>query len=82
MRLAELPAPAGDQQYQFWAIFDNKAVDIRTFAVDANGNALFLTDNLNGLDKSKDFSFAVTLESGGESSQPDGEMHLMGSFGK
>lgn len=80
VRLAELPAPDEDGQYQFWAIFDNKAINISSFSVDANGDALFQADNLDGLDKSKKFSFAVTLESNGESSRPDGEMHLMGSF--
>ncbi len=80
VRLAELPDPGEDGQYQFWAILDNKAIDIRSFSVDASGNALFLANNLNGLDNRKDFSFAVTLESDGRSSQPDGEMHLMGSF--
>ncbi|WP_445666513.1 anti-sigma factor [Fodinibius sp. AD559] len=78
--LAELPDPGGEGQYQFWAIFDNKAVDIKSFSVDDNGNALFMTDDLDMLDNGDDFSFAVTLESDGGSSQPDGEMHLMGSF--
>ncbi|PAU93370.1 hypothetical protein CK503_11575 [Aliifodinibius salipaludis] len=82
VRLAELPAPVGDEEYQFWAIFDNKAVDISSFSVDDNGNALFMTDNLDALDNGDDFSFAVTLESDGRSSQPDGEMHLMGSFNR
>ena len=80
VRLAELPAPDKEGQYQFWAIFDNKAVNISSFSVDANGEALFITDNLDGLDNQKDFSFAVTLESDKNSSQPDGEMHLMGSY--
>lgn len=80
VQLAELPAPSGDAQYQFWAILDNKAIDISSFSVDDNGDALFKTDNLDSLDNLKDFSFAVTLESDGGSSQPDGEMHLMGSF--
>ena len=80
VRLAELPAPEDEEQYQFWAIFDSKAVDISTFSVDENGNALFIADNLDGLDSRNDFSFAVTLESDGRSPQPDGEMHLMGSF--
>lgn len=80
IRLAELPAPVGDEQYQFWAIFDNKVVDISPFSLDGDGNALFMTDNLDALDNGDDFSFAVTLESDGGSSQPNGEMHLMGSF--
>jgi hypothetical protein len=80
VRLAELPAAGGDEQYQFWAILENKAINIRPFSVDDNGNAFFRADNLDGLDNRKDFSFAVTLEADGESSQPDGEMHLMGRF--
>ncbi|NIT58927.1 MAG: hypothetical protein GWN00_22700, partial [Aliifodinibius sp.] len=82
VQLAELPDAGKDGQYQFWAIFDNKAVDIRSFSVNNDGEALFSidSDSLDGLDRSKDFSFAVTLEFGGGSSQPDGEMHLMGSF--
>ena len=80
VQLAELPNAGKDGQYQFWAIFDNKAVDIRSFSVNNDGEVLFLIENLDGLNKRKDFSFAVTLESDGGSSQPDGEMHLMGSF--
>ncbi|MDZ7658417.1 anti-sigma factor domain-containing protein [Fodinibius sp.] len=80
VRLAELPSPEEDEQYQLWAIFDNKAVNISSFSVDGNGDALFMTENLDGLDRQKDFSFAVTLETDGESSQLNGEMHLMGSF--
>ncbi|WP_440999615.1 anti-sigma factor [Fodinibius sp. SL11] len=82
VRLAELPDPGPNAQYQFWAILDSKAINIKSFSIDNNGNALFIADNLDGLNNRKDFSFAVTLESDGESSQPDGEMHLMGSFGK
>lgn len=80
VQLSELPAPDDDGQYQFWAIFDNKAINISSFSVDANGDALFMADNLSGLDKSRSFSFAVTLESDGGSSKPDGEMHLMGTL--
>lgn len=82
VRLAELPDPGANDQYQFWAILGSKAINIKSFSIDNNGNALFIADNLDGLNNRKDFSFAVTLESDGESSQPDGEMHLMGSFGK
>jgi len=80
VQLAELPDAGKGGQYQFWAIFDNKAIDIRSFSVNNHGEVLFLIENLDGLNKGKDFSFAVTLESDGVSSQPDGEMHLMGSF--
>lgn len=82
VQVGKLPVPSEDKHYQLWAIFDNKAIALTSFSVDEEGMALFMADNLSEIDNRDQFSFAVTLETDDNPSQPNGEMYLMGSFGE
>jgi len=69
-----LPVPASDQQYQLWAIFDGKPVDLGVFDVKKE-KLLIQAKNAQGAE-----AFAITLEKKGGSPTPQGDMYVMGKL--
>ena len=69
-----LPIPASDKQYQLWAIFDGKPVDLGVFDMKKE-KLLIQAKNARGAE-----AFAITLEKKGGSSTPEGTMYVMGKL--
>ncbi|RYY62087.1 MAG: hypothetical protein EOO05_04050 [Chitinophagaceae bacterium] len=69
-----LPAPASDKQYQLWAIFNGKPVDLGVFDVKQE-KLLIRAKNAQGAE-----AFAITLERKGGSPQPQGAIYVMGKL--
>lgn len=71
-----LPAPASDMQYQLWAIFNSKPVDLGVFDFKKE-KLLIQAKNAQGAE-----AFAITLEKKGRSntSVPEGTMYVMGKL--
>lgn len=69
-----LPVPASNQQYQLWAIFDGKPVDLGVFDMKKE-KLLIQAKNAQGAE-----AFAITLEKKGGSPTPQGTMYVMGKL--
>jgi anti-sigma-K factor RskA len=70
-----LPVPASDKQYQLWAIFNGKPVDLGVFDVKKE-KLLIQAKNAQGAE-----AFAITLEKkGGSPDGPKGDMYVMGKL--
>lgn len=69
-----LPLPASDKQYQLWAIFDGKPVDLGVFDMKKE-KLLIQAKNAQGAE-----AFAITLEKKGGSTTPEGTMYVMGKL--
>lgn len=69
-----LPLPASNKQYQLWAIFDGKPVDLGVFDIKKE-KLLIQAKNAQGAE-----AFAITLEDKGGSSTPKGDMYVMGKL--
>lgn len=74
---ANLPEPPAGMQYQFWGIVDGKPVDGGMIVYTKNGKKY-------NIQKMKTFgkaeAFAVTLETEGGHTQPEGQMFVMGKM--
>jgi anti-sigma-K factor RskA len=71
-----LPAPASDKQYQLWAIFDGKPVDLGMLEYDVKQKKLLAhMKNTRGAE-----AFAITLEKKGGNPTPQGSMYVMGKL--
>ncbi|MEO6612606.1 MAG: anti-sigma factor [Chitinophagaceae bacterium] len=69
-----LPLPASDKQYQLWAIFNGKPVDLGVFDIKKE-RLLIQARNAQGAE-----AFAITLEKKGGSTTPEGTMYVMGKL--
>ena len=69
-----LPIPASTKQYQLWAIFDGKPVDLGVFDI-RKEKLLIQAKNAQGAE-----AFAITLEKKGGSTTPEGTMYVMGKL--
>ena len=70
-----LPTPTNDKQYQLWAIFNGKPVDLGVFDIKKE-KLLVQAKNAQGAE-----AFAITLEQkGGSPSGPKGDMYVMGKL--
>lgn len=69
-----LPEPANEKQYQLWAIFDGKPVDLGVFNF-RKERLLIKAKNAQGAE-----AFAITLEEKGGSPTPKGDMYVMGKL--
>ena len=69
-----LPLPASDKQYQLWAIFDGKPVDLGVFNLKKE-KLLIQAKNAQGAE-----AFAITLEEKGGSPTPKGDMIVLGKL--
>lgn len=69
-----LPIPASNKQYQLWAIFDGKPVDLGVFDIKKE-RLLIQAKNAQGAE-----AFAITLEETGGSPTPKGDMYVMGKL--
>jgi anti-sigma-K factor RskA len=69
-----LPIPASNKQYQLWAIFDGKPVDLGVFDIKKE-RLLIQAKNAQGAE-----AFAITLEEKGGSPTPKGDMYVMGKL--
>ncbi len=69
-----LPIPASDKQYQLWAIFNGKPVDLGVFDIKKE-RLLIQAHNAQGAE-----AFAITLEKKGGSPTPEGTMYVMGKL--
>jgi anti-sigma-K factor RskA len=69
-----LPIPASDKQYQLWAIFDGKPVDLGVFDIKKE-KLLIRAKNAQGAE-----AFAITLEKKGGNPTPAGDMYVMGKL--
>jgi anti-sigma-K factor RskA len=69
-----LPVPASDKQYQLWAIFNGKPVDLGVFDYKEE-KLLIRAKNAQGAE-----AFAITLEEKGGSPVPKGTMYVMGKL--
>lgn len=69
-----LPIPASNKQYQLWAIFDGKPVDLGVFDIKKE-RLLIQAKNAQSAE-----AFAITLEEKGGSPAPKGDMYVMGKL--
>jgi anti-sigma-K factor RskA len=69
-----LPVPANDKQYQLWAIFNGKPVDLGVFDIKKE-RLLIQARNTQGAE-----AFAITMEKKGGSPSPEGTMYVMGKL--
>ena len=69
-----LPVPASDKQYQLWAIFNGKPVDLGVFDIKKE-RLLIKATNAQGAE-----AFAITLEKEGGSPIPKGDMYVVGKL--
>ncbi len=71
-----LPVPASDKQYQLWAIFNGKPVDLGMLEYDVKQKKLLAhMKNTQGAE-----AFAITLEKKGGNLTPQGSMYVMGKL--
>lgn len=69
-----LPQPATDKQYQLWAIFKGKPVDLGVFDLKEE-KLMIRAKNAQGAE-----AFAITLEQKGGSPVPKGPMYVLGKL--
>ena len=69
-----LPEPASDKQYQLWAIFNGKPVDLGVFEFKKE-RLLIQAKHAQGAE-----AFAITLEKKGGSPTPQGQMLVQGKL--
>ena len=69
-----LPTPASNKQYQLWAIFNGKPVDLGVFDVKKE-RLVIQAKNAQGAE-----AFAITLEDRGGSPTPKGPMYVIGKL--
>ncbi len=73
-----LPAPASDKQYQLWALFDGKPIDLGFLEFDVKQKRLLARmKNAQGAQ-----AFAITLEEKGRKNTnvPEGTMYVLGNL--
>ncbi len=73
-----LPKPANDKQYQLWALFDGKPIDVGMIDNDSftgQKKLLLQMKNVNGAQ-----AFAITLEKKGGNPTPKGPMYTLGNL--
>jgi hypothetical protein len=73
-----LPKPAGDKQYQLWALFDGKPIDVGMIDNDiftGEKKLMIQMKNVSGAQ-----AFAITLEKKGGNPTPQGPMYTMGNL--
>lgn len=73
-----LPKPAGDLQYQLWALLDGKPIDVGMIDNESfigEKKLLLRMKNVNGAQ-----AFAITLEKKGGNPTPQGAMYVMGNL--
>jgi anti-sigma-K factor RskA len=74
-----LPVPAGDQQYQLWALLDGKPIDVGMIDNESfigQKKLLLRMKNVSGAQ-----AFAITLEKKGGSEKPTMEnMYVLGNL--
>ncbi len=78
LQINNLPKPASDQQYQLWALFDGKPIDVGMIDNDTfigEKKLLLQMKNVNGAQ-----AFAITLEKKGGNPTPQGSMYVMGNL--
>ncbi|MCH7666698.1 MAG: anti-sigma factor [Acidobacteria bacterium] len=68
---------AADETYQLWFIADGTPVSAGTFAVDSDGSASVLVEDVATFESLE--AWAVTIEPAGGVPQPTGDMVLLGS---
>jgi len=72
-----MPRPSSDKQYQLWALFDGKPVDLGVFDMNIRQERLFV--KIQNVQKAQ--AFAITLEPRGGSTKPTMDsMYVMGSL--
>ncbi|MGZ8557771.1 MAG: anti-sigma factor [Chitinophagaceae bacterium] len=73
-----LPKPASDKQYQLWALFDGKPIDVGMIDNDSftgEKKLLLQMKNVSGAQ-----AFAITLEKKGGNPTPQGSMYVLGNL--
>ena len=73
-----LPKPAGNKQYQLWALFDGKPIDVGMIDNDSftgQKKLLLQMKNVSGAQ-----AFAITLEKKGGNPTPQGSMYVLGNL--
>ncbi|MGK2864228.1 MAG: anti-sigma factor [Chitinophagaceae bacterium] len=73
-----LPKPANDKQYQLWALFDGKPIDVGMIEMDSyttQKKLLLQMKNVKGAQ-----AFAITLEKKGGNPTPQGSMYVLGNL--
>ena len=73
-----LPKPANDKQYQLWALFDGKPIDVGMIDNDSftgQKKLLLQMKNVSGAQ-----AFAITLEKKGGNPTPEGPMYTLGNL--
>lgn len=78
MVINNLPQAPSDQQYQLWALFDGKPIDLGVFDVDVQQKRLLV--KMKNVQNAQ--AFAITLERRGRSNPevPEGKMYVMGKL--
>lgn len=72
-----MPRPSSDKQYQLWALFDGKPVDLGVFDMNIRQERMFV--KIQNVQKAQ--AFAITLEPKGGSQKPTMDsMYVMGSL--
>ncbi|MGZ8517919.1 MAG: anti-sigma factor domain-containing protein, partial [Chitinophagaceae bacterium] len=73
-----LPRPAGDKQYQLWALLDGKPIDVGMIDNDiftGEKKLMIQMKNVSGAQ-----AFAITLEKKGGNPTPQGPMYTLGNL--
>lgn len=79
LQVANLPAVPSQNDYQLWIIINNQPISAGVFAVNNPLEDDFFTiENLNN--RTDRGAFAITLEPKGGSTQPTGDMYLLGNL--
>ncbi|MFN1834526.1 anti-sigma factor domain-containing protein [Balneola sp. MJW-20] len=80
LQIANLPLITDQNDYQLWFIKDGQPISAGIFGVkDPSRDNFFKIENLK--DSADQGAFAITLEPGGGSPQPTGDMYLLGELG-
>ena len=78
LQINNLPQPASDKQYQLWALFDGKPIDVGMIENDSftgEKKLLLQMKNVGGAQ-----AFAITLEKKGGNPTPQGSMYVLGNL--
>ncbi len=78
LQINNLPKPASDKQYQLWALFDGKPIDVGMIENDSftgEKKLLLQMKNVRGAQ-----AFAITLEKKGGNPTPQGSMYVLGNL--
>lgn len=79
LQVANLPVVPSQNDYQLWIIINNQPISAGVFAVNNPLEDDFFTiENLNN--RTDRGAFAITLEPKGGSTQPTGDMYLLGNL--